>query len=685
MYRSKGKYFDREISWLSFNERVLQEAESDKNPLIERMKFLGIFSNNQDEFFKVRVATINRLIEINVDKRIRYKKILEQILQTVRKQQDKFVNIYDKLKKELEQHNIFIVNEKEISKQQGEFVREYFREKVRHNLFPIILKNLKSHKNLADSSIYLGIVLGRTDKVDKRTYAIMEIPTNAVGRFLILPEYDGKKYIMLLDDVIRYSLDEVFARFKYDSFKAYTFKFTRDAGLDIDNDVSKSFLEVVNESLNQRERASALRFVYDEDMPEDLLNSITNKFKITSKDHLDKGGRYHNFKDFMKFPNLGEKSLEFKKIKSVPHKDIPNGIRIMRVIREKDILLHYPYQSFNYIIELLREASIDPKVESIKMTLYRVSNPSNVINALVNAARNGKDVTVFLELQARFDEKANIYWSEKLQSAGVNVLTGIPGLKVHSKLILIKRREKDRVRMYTNIGTGNFHEKTAKLYSDVSLLTSNQGIAREVDGVFNLFKMSFRPSKFKTLIVSPFGTRNFFIRMINEEIRNARAGKDAWMIVKLNSLSDIVLINKLYKASEEGVKIDLIIRGICKLIPGVEGQSSNINVISIVDRYLEHSRIAIFNNGGDERCFISSADWMVRNLDDRIEVTVPILNADLKQELKDIMQLQLKDSEKARIIDKDMSNSYQKTDTSNKIRAQIEIHRYLKNRHKIDK
>lgn len=679
----QDKYFDREISWLSFNERVLQEAADNKNPLIERVKFLGIYSNNQDEFFKVRVATINRLIELEEEKSEEGKDLKEtfnRIIATIKVQQKKFSQIYNQLKKELGEHNIFIVDENDLDTEQGEFARNYFRENVRHNLFPIMLKSFKSSQDLADRSIYLAIRLGRTDLPDKDTYAIMEIPTLSVNRFLVLPEKEGKQYIVILDDIIRYCLDEIFARFKYDAFSAFTFKFTRDAELDIDNDVSKSFLEVISESLAQRKSGTALRFVYDREMPVDLLNSITTKLKISSKDHLDEGGRYHNFKDFMKFPNLGGPALETKKLPTVTHKDIPEGIRIMRAIRRKDIMLHYPYQPFNYIVELLREASIDPKVRSVKMTLYRVSNPSNIINALISAARNGKIVTVYLELQARFDEEANIYWSGKLQEAGVNVLTGIPGLKVHCKLILITRKEGSSYRSYANVGTGNFHEKTGALYCDDALLTCNQQITSEVDKVFGLFKMSFRPSRFRTLIVSPFSTRNFFLRMINHEIRNAKLERDAWMIIKLNNLSDIRLINKLYQASQMGVKIDLIIRGICKLIPGVEGMSENIRVISILDKYLEHSRVMVFCNDGDERYFISSADWMVRNLDNRIEVTTPIFNAEIQKELKDMLMIQLSDNTKARIIDKNMGNQYFQ-DGKEPVRAQVDIHKYLLKQH----
>jgi polyphosphate kinase len=595
-------------------------------------------------------------------------------------QQKKFSQIYTQLKIELGEHNIFIVNENDLDTEQGEFVRNYFREKVRHNLFPIMLKSFKSSQDLADRSIYLAIRLGRSKYPEKDTYAIMEIPTLSVNRFLVLPKREGKKYIIILDDIIRYCLDEIFGRFKYDTFSAFTFKFTRDAELDIDNDVSKSFLEVISESLVQRKSGTALRFVYDREMPEDLLNSITSKLKISGKDHLDEGGRYHNFKDFMRFPNLGGPALETKKLPAVIHKDIPEGIRIMRAIRRKDIMLHYPYQPFHYIVELLREASIDAKVRSIKMTLYRVSNPSNIINALISAARNGKIVTVYLELQARFDEEANIYWSGKLQEAGVNVLTGIPGLKVHCKLILITRKEGNSYRAYANIGTGNFHEQTGGLYCDDALLTCDPQITSEVDKVFGLFKMSFRPSRFRTLIVSPFSTRNFFLRMINHEIRNAKLGRKAWMVIKLNNLSDIRLINKLYQASQMGVKIDLIIRGICKLIPGVDGMSENIRVISILDKFLEHSRVMVFCNDGDERYFISSADWMVRNLDNRIEVTTPIFNADIQKELKDMLMIQLSDNTKARIIDKNMCNEYFKNGNES-VRAQVDIHKYLLKQH----
>ncbi len=679
-----NKYYDRELSWLSFNSRVLQEAKDESNPLNERIKFLGIFSNNQDEFFRVRVATIRRLLhlsyESNPEEKDQLKLTLDNIITAVKKQQNEFENIYETLLNELKRYNIHKLNEKKLSKEQGEFVANYFDKNVHTHLFPIMLRNFKAGNTLNDRSIYFAIELLRSDKPEKNTYAIMEIPTKRVNRFLILPETDGKKYFILLDDVIRFCIAKVFARFKYDTYNAYTFKFTRDSELDIDNDVSKSFLEIMSYSLEQRKKGVALRFVYDKTMPQDLLQAVSAKLKITENDQLVEGGRYHNFKDYMNFPNMGNSSIEFEKKLPIKHKSIPDAGSIIKAIRNKDIMLHYPYQNFQYIVDLLREASIDPKVQSIKMTLYRLANPSNVINALINAARNGKQVTVFLELQARFDEEANIYWSEKLQQSGVKVLTGIPGLKVHSKLILIKRKEKEGIRLYANIGTGNFNEKTGTLYCDNALLTCNKNITSEVDKVFGLFLMSFRPARFKHIVVSPFNNRKFFIKMLHQEIENAKQGKEAWCIIKLNNLSDKKLINKMYEASKAGVKIQCIIRSICSLVPGVEGLSEKINVISIVDRYLEHARVLVFANAGDEKYFISSADWMVRNLDNRIEVTVPILDPDIQKELKEILQIQLKDNTKARIIDSEMKNNYVRN-KSERIRAQEEISNYLKNAH----
>lgn len=684
MKKLNYQFFDRELSWLRFNARVLQEAADEKNPLIERIKFTGIFSNNQDEFYRVRVATLRRLIDLHQKKTsedIQFlQKNLEDVTEELKQQRAQFSDIFEKLTKELNKQNIYFINEQELNEEQGTFVRSYFNQKVRHHLFPIMFKKFNADM-LTDSSIYLAIILKNKTQSEKETYAIVEIPTNQVGsRFLVLPSQGEKKFIIMLDDIIRYCFDEIFLRFNYNSFLAYTFKFTRDAELDIDNDVSKSFLELMTHSLEQRKKGDPLRFVHDRRMPKELLKSLVIRFKITDKDQVVEGGPYHNFKDFMDFPNLGGAELEYKKMLPIPHKDIPSNGSIIKAIRKKDIMLHYPYQPFQYIVDLLREASIDTKVKSIKMTIYRVAKPSNIINALINAARNGKQVTVFMELQARFDEEANIYWSEKLQEAGVKVLHSIPGLKVHCKLILIQRKEANGLKYYANIGTGNFHEKTGKLYGDDALLTANPKITSEVEKVFGLFRMSFRPSRFSTLVVSPFSTRNHFIRLLNYEIKNAQMGKEAWAIIKLNNLSDITLIKKLYQASQAGVKIKMVIRGICNLVPRVKGLSENIQVTSILDKYLEHTRVMVFCHSGEELFFISSADWMIRNLDNRIEVTTPIFDIEIKKELKQMLEIQLNDNCKAREIDEKMQNKYHRNNKK-PIRTQFETYNLLKEIH----
>ncbi len=680
---SANKNINREISWLYFNERVLQEAIDENTPLIERLKFLGIFSNNRDEFFRVRVATMNRLLNFekkNFKKDFRPKKILNQINEIVAQQEITFTNTFKNIIQELKKENIFLINESQLSKKQGEFVKEYFKENVRPHLFPLMLNEIKNLSNLKDNSFYLAVHLQKTTEEAIENFALIEVPVETLSRFIILPEENKEIYFILLDDVIRFCLNDIFAAFGYNKFEAYTIKFTRDAELDIDNDISKSFLELMSDSIKQRKTGVPVRFVYDASIPEVLLTKLTRKFKITSNDNHRAGGRYHNFKDLMAFPKIGSKKLRFPPSPPLIHKDLPQNKSIFSVLKEKDIMLHYPYQSFQYIIDFLREASIDPKVKSIKMTLYRAAKDSNVINALINAARNGKSVTVFLELQARFDEQANIYWSGKLQEEGVKIIQTIPGFKVHSKLLLINRKENGENFYYANIGTGNFNESTARVYADDSLLTSNQDISKEVDKVFRLFEYRYDPPTFKHLMVAPFGLRNFFMRKINNEINNAKAGKNAWLIFKVNSLVDKRIVKKLYEAGQAGVKIQLITRGISVLLPGIHNLSENIEAISIVDKFLEHSRVFIFCNDDDNKYIISSADLMVRNLDHRIEVACPIYDKEIQKELRKMLDIQLSDNCKARIISKDQPNQYKKTDSPEKIRAQIEIYNYLKNK-----
>ena len=681
MAKALKKFVNRELSWLEFNGRVLQEAADDTTPLIERIKFLGIFSNNLDEFFRVRVATLNRLLDYNkrnVDTlNINPRRTIKEINRIDAEQQKEFARIFRKIVRELANEGIHIINEKDLSAAHGAYIKRYFNENVRSQLFPIMLGNLKS-SSLIDKSIYLAIKLSKKSHPDNEQFAIIRVPSGPLSRFVILPPTGDQQYIILLDDVIRYCLGEVFSIFGYNSFEAYTFKFTRDAELDIDNDVSKSFLEIMTESLKQRKLGAPVRFIYDKNMPGKLLAMLKQKLDINESDTMTKSGRYHNFKDFMSFPEIGRTDLLYAPPVPLEHRRLPKNESILNALRERDIMLHYPYQSFGYIIDLLREASIDPQVRSIKMTLYRVARDSNVINALINAARNGKSVTVFMELQARFDEEANIYWAGKMQEEGVKLIQGIPGFKVHCKLLIIRRKEGDKNVYYANIGTGNFNEQTARVYADDSLLTSNPQITAEVNSVFHLFESKYNPPKFNSLVVAPFHMRNFFLRLINNEINQAKAGKEAWCILKLNNLVDDKIIKKLYQAGQVGVKVRVICRGTCTMIPGIKGFSENIEVISIVDKFLEHSRVLIFNNGGDEKYYISSADWMVRNLDNRIEVACPVMDKGIQQELKTMLLIQLKDNTKARIVNHEEPNFYKDREKLPHIRSQVEIYSFLK-------
>lgn len=671
---------DREISWLEFNSRVLQEAADESNPLIERVKFMGIFSNNLDEFYRVRVATLNRLLDLK-KKTIGIpiknpRKILKEINRIDSEQQKQFAHIFRHLVSKLSQQGIHIINEKQLTPSQGDFLHAYFNDHVRSHLFPIMLSNLKL-TSLVDMSIYLCIRLIRSSEPQEEQYAVVMIPVRPLSRFVELPAGDGKSYIILLDDVIRFCLDEIFSVFGFDEFQAYTFKFTRDAEMDIDTDLSKSFLEIMTESVKQRKTGAAVRFIYDKNMPDQMLELLKAKLNITSTDTISKSGRYHNFKDFMSFPTIGSPDFHYPPMPPLSHRRLPKNISILQNLKERDLMLHTPYQSFNYIIDLLREASIDPQVRAIKMTLYRVARNSNVINALINASRNGKSVTVFMELQARFDEEANIYWAGKLQEEGVRLIQGTPGFKVHSKLLLIRRKENNKNVYYANIGTGNFNENTARIYADDSLLTARPEIAHEVNSVFHLFENMYNPPKFKKLIVAPLKMRSHFIKLINNEIKNAQQGLDAWCIIKLNNLTDEKLVNKLYQASKAGVKINIICRSTCVLVPGIPGVSENIKVISIVDKYLEHSRVLVFANGGEELYYITSADWMIRNLDARIEVACPIYDSELQLELKTMLLLQLKDNIKARLVNHNSPNTYV-TGSLPAVRSQHEIYKYLK-------
>lgn len=662
---------NRELSWLSFNERVLQEAEDETVPLIERIKFLGIFSNNRDEFFRVRVATLKRFIKYP-KKTVKLigenpESLLNNIQKVVIEQQKKFEQVYQKIIKKLGQHNISIINEKQITLQQGLFIKKFFHEKVMPLLFPIMVDNASKFPYLKDKSGYLFVKLGRNDNIKKNKYALIEVPTTSISRFVVLPKEKEKKFIILLDDVIRYCLNDVFNNFIYDYIEAYNIKITRDAEIDMDNDLSKSFVEKISKGLKDRKKGQPVRLVYDSEIAPDMLAFIMKRIKLNKEDNPIPGGRYHNFKDFMSFPNIGDPDLSYKKISALKHPDLKSkqaGMEVQpsffKVLKKKDILLTFPYQTFDHIIDLLREASIDPKVQSIKITLYRVAKNSSVVKALINAIKNGKQVTAIVELQARFDEEANIYWANKLQEEGAKVIYGVPGLKVHTKLFLITRKEGDKIVNYAHVGTGNFNRDTAGVYTDHSLLTADKRITAEVAKVFNFYSDNFKTGIYKHLLVSPFFMRKQIVQLINKEIQNAKKNRPASIILKLNNLVDPAMIKKLYEASSEGVKIKLIIRGICSLVAGVKGLSENIEAISIVDKFLEHSRVLIFYNGGDEKYFLSSADWMARNFDFRSEVAVPIYDKSIQEQLKKIIDILWQDNTKARILGSKQDNEYRK-------------------------
>lgn len=681
-----GKYNNREISWLSFNERVLQEAEDPTVPLFERIRFLGIFSNNLDEFFRVRVAWVRRMLEFGKDDETLLgnytaAELYDEIQETVIRHQQKAQEIYRNIWKEMALENIFMVDETQLTHEQGIYVRKYFNIKVLPNIIPIMLSKSMKFPYLRDKSVYLAVKLSKSNSPEKFAYALVRVPSRSVSRFLVLPEQGNKKSVIMVDDIIRFCLNEIFPIFNYDRFEAYTIKVTRDAELDIDDDISRSFIEKMKASLKKRKIGIPVRLIHDREMPDDLLHFIVKKMKLDGAEKTVAGGRYHNHKDFMNFPEIGKPRHYYQSLAPVPHKDLMQRQSILKMLRKKDILLHYPYQSFSHFIDFLREAAIDPKVHEIGITIYRVAETSKVVNALLNAIRNGKKVTVVIELQARFDEEANIFWSNKLQEEGAQVINGIPGLKIHCKLAWVQRKEKNGLRNYAYIGTGNFHEGTARVYADKGLLTADLQITNDVANLFEFFKHTYTHFNYEQIIVSPFAMRNFFLHKIDQEILHAKRGKMAYLILKMNSLIDPEMMDKLYEASQAGVKVQLIVRGIFGLKTGDPLLSKNIEAISIVDKFLEHSRVFLFYNGGKEDIYISSADWMPRNLDRRIEVACPIYSPEIKTELKELLQIQLRDNTKARILDGTLSNRYNNPVKGPRYRAQEDYHYYIKKRH----
>ena len=679
----KHKTIARDISWLSFNARVLQEAADNSVPLRERIRFLGIFSNNLDEFFRVRVATLKRMIQFGSKARMHLEnnpqQIIDEIQMTVLNQQGEFNRIWEECLAELNKQKIFLRNEKELTAEQRELVRTYYEEEVSSDIIPLMIENIPVFPMLRDKSIFLAVVMWKKESAFHKKYALIEIPSRVHGRFKILPSGNEEKHIILLEDVIRYNLPDIFSYFGYDHYQSHIFKVTRDAEIDIDDDLSTNIIQKIEKGVKNRRKGKPVRFVYDREMDPGLLEYLVRRLNLSKKDNLIPGGRIHNFRHFMDFPDevFSEKR---KRNKPFDH-PLMNERRVSDLIQEKDILLHFPYHSFTPLINLLREAAFDPEVTTIKITCYRLASQSKIINALINAVRNGKEVIVMIELRARFDEEANIEWKNRLEEEGARVLVEIPHLKVHSKLCLIRKRTKNNtILQYGFVSTGNLNEKTARIYADHCLLTSNPKIMGDVNRIFHFLEQPKTGLHFlkdcRYVLPSPHFVKKEMIRLIDEEIKQARKKKPASIILKMNSLSDEVLIAKLEDAAKAGVEIRLIVRGIFCLYSENKKYLSPIRAISIVDEYLEHARVWVFHNKGKQKVYLSSADWMLRNLEHRVEATCPVWHPELKQELIDILNIQLADNVKARRLDNELSNDYVRTDKK-KIRSQVETYKFL--------
>lgn len=675
--KTKFPYIERDISWMYFNERILLEATRTEVPLLERLTFLGIYSNNLDEFFRVRIATLSRIVEYN-DKNIRKEQdtaahTLKQINKLHNRYYSQFEDTFAIITEELKQENIHLINETELTAEQGEFIISFYRNQLNGSTNPLFLNNSCSLGDQTDEDIYLAVRLIRRDdggKIKEKDYAIIPLPTGELGRFICLPASEGRIFLMFLDDVIRYCLPLIFVGTNYTDYEAYTFKFTKDAEMEMDSDLRTGVLQKISKGVKSRKKGEPLRFVYDEEMPKDLLKKLTHLLNVDKNDTRVAGRRYHNFKDLMKFPDCGRKDLKYPAWPPLFKPELNGMESLLTLIRQKDRSLHYPYHSFDTFIRILREAAISKEVKSIKMTLYRLAKDSKIVQSLISAARNGKKVTVVIELLARFDEASNINWSKKLQDAGVHVIFGVEGLKIHSKLLHISTKHGD----IACISTGNFHEGNARMYTDYTIMTAHRPIVREVNSVFEFIEKPYMPMTFKELLVSPNDMRKKLIALINKEIKNKEQGKEAYILCKVNHITDKSLITSLYNASKAGVKVDLVVRGNCSLVTGVSGISENIHINGIIDRYLEHSRIFIFANGGEERYYIGSADWMPRNLDNRIEVVTPVYDKEIQKDLKRIVIFGLRDTAKGRIVDGSGENLPWRTAEEKPFRSQEELY-----------
>lgn len=675
---SENLYFQKEISWLAFNERVLQEAADPSNPLIERVRFLGIYSNNLDEFYKVQFANLKRYVLIEQEKgnASNAKNTLKLVHQKVIQAELKFETLYNELLLEMARNQIFLINERQLTSNQEEWIKKFYKQNLRQYINPILLdSHTELIQFLKDDHSYLGVEIINNNEIK---YALLELPTDKISRFVLLPSDSASKNksIIFLDNILRYCLPDIFKIF-FDAteFNAYSIKINRDAEYELSSEMD-SLLELMSQGLKQRVTAQPVRFIYQKDMPKALMELLLTKLKLTENDAMQ-GGRYPNLKDLMSFPYIGRTNLLNKVLPNLTYKRFKQFRNTFDTIRDRDILLYYPYYSFGHVLEIMRQASFDPNVTHIRINIYRVAKDSRFVQAAINAANNGKKVTVVVELQARFDEETNIHWAKTLMSSGVKVIYSQPRLKIHAKLFLIERKENERITRYAHIGSGNFNEKTAKVYTDFSLLTADPMITEEVKKVFNFIENPFKPVTFHYLLVSPQNTRMRFMELVQREINNAKSGKPSGIYLKLNAITDKEMINKLYEASTAGVKIRLIIRGMCILKPQISNLSENIFVTSIVDRFLEHARVYIFENNGLKDTYISSADWMPRNIDNRVEVGVKILDTGIKKIIRDIFTIQSNDNVKARIIDQDLKNNYVQRGNKKKIRSQIAIYDYL--------
>lgn len=662
---------------MQFNARVLQEASDETVPLIERLRFLGIFSNNLDEFFKVRYATVKRIVDAGKGGKtelggMKATELLEIITQIVIKQQSESLEVLDSIQMRLKDENIYIINETQINDTQHEFLRKYFLRKVSPALVTIILNDAVLLPNLKDSAAYLAVRMEMNNA--KKQFALIEIP-KSINRFVELPKQDDKNFIILIDDLLRHCLRDIFNIFDYKSISAHMIKITRDGELDFESDLSKSFIEKISDSVKHRQLGNPVRFVYDKTIDAETLEFLMTKMGIEDTDSIIPGGRYHNRRDYMSFPSLGRTDLMYSKIEALPIKGLSLESSIFEAIKQKDYLLHAPYQTFSYIVKFLREAALDPKVRTIKITIYRLAQISDIASSLINAAINGKQVTVSIELQARFDEQANINYAQQMEDEGINLVFGVKGLKVHSKMCIIEREEGKKLKRYGFISTGNFNESTAKVYTDYTLFTSDQRILKDVTKIFSFFESNYKIFRYKHLITSPHHTKKSIFKLIDAEIQNVKNGNEGLIRLKMNSISSYNMVDKLYEASNAGVKIEMIIRGICCLVPGIKGMSENIEVISVVDKFLEHSRVYIFGNNGNPKVYISSADWMTRNIENRVEVSCPIYDEAIKQEIIDTFNICWSDNVKARVLNASQENEY-KINDKEKVRSQFETYNY---------